>query len=646
MDDEKQGEGSEGSITGQPGDQQPGTIDRTTLAITLAALGVVFGDIGTSPLYAVRECFHGTHAIAISPTSILGVMSLIFWSLTVVVTIKYVGFVTRIDNHGEGGIFALLGQAQAHMGKIGPKGRSAVILMALLGASLLFGEGIITPAISVLSAVEGLSVATTAADPLVVPLTVVILLALFMVQHRGTSRIGSVFGPIMLTWFVVIAAFGLRQVLAAPEIFAALNPVHAVRFFAEHRLHGIVVLGSVVLVITGSEALYADLGHFGHRAISRSWICIAYPALLLNYLGQGALLLDRPEAALNPFYALVPRALLYPMVGLATTATVIASQALISGVFSLSRQAIQLGYCPRMRIIHTSSEKEGQIYIAGVNYTIMILCIAVVLMFRGSSGLAGAYGIAVTLTMTMTSLLYFVVVTRAYDWPAWKALPIVGLFLCFDIPNVSGNIMKILDGGWFTLLVAACVLTLMKTWKDGRKQVSRIMLEKRFPLELFLDDIATHDVKRVYGTAVFMTVSPEGTPSALLHHIKHNHVLHKNVLILSIRTVERPTVAPGERLKLENLGLGFYRLLAAYGYMESPSIPEIMDLAARMGLKTDPATTTYYLGRETLLTTGVSKMMGWRKMLFAFMARNASNPTSYFGMPPNRVVELGAQIEL
>ena len=399
MDDEKQGEGSEGSITGQPGDQQPGTIDRTTLAITLAALGVVFGDIGTSPLYAVRECFHGTHAIAISPTSILGVMSLIFWSLTVVVTIKYVGFVTRIDNHGEGGIFALLGQAQAHMGKIGPAGRSAVILMALLGASLLFGEGIITPAISVLSAVEGLSVATTAADPLVVPLTVAILLALFMVQHRGTSRIGSVFGPIMLTWFVVIAAFGLRQVLDAPEIFAALNPVHAVRFFAEHRLHGIVVLGSVVLVITGSEALYADLGHFGHRAISRSWICVAYPALLLNYLGQGALLLGRPEAAVNPFYALVPRALLYPMVGLATTATVIASQALISGVFSLSRQAIQLGYCPRMRIIHTSSEKEGQIYIAGVNYTIMILCIAVVLMFRGSSGLAGAYGIAVTLTM-------------------------------------------------------------------------------------------------------------------------------------------------------------------------------------------------------------------------------------------------------
>ncbi len=646
MQDEKQGEGAEGSVPGQCEEQGGGPLDRKTLAITLAALGVVFGDIGTSPLYAVRECFHGKHAIAVSPGTILGVLSLIFWSLTVVVTIKYVGFVTRIDNRGEGGIFALLGQAQAHMDRLGAKARSAVVLLALIGASLLFGEGIITPAISVLSAVEGLSVATTAADPLVVPLTVLVLLGLFLVQHRGTARIGSVFGPIMLTWFVVIAALGFRQVVASPEIIRALNPLYAIDFFAVHGWHGIVVLGSVVLVITGSEALYAGLGHFGYRAISRSWICIAYPALLLNYLGQGALLLHQPETASNPFYGLVPRALLYPMVGLAAIATIIASQALISGVFSLSQQAIQLGYCPRMRIIHTSSEKEGQIYIAGVNYTIMILCIAVVLMFKGSSGLAGAYGIAVTLTMTMTSLLYFVVVRRAYDWPFWKALPVVVLFLCFDIPNVSGNLMKVLDGGWFTLLVAACVLVLMKTWKDGRRQLSLVMLEKRFPIELFLEDVAVHDVKRVYGTAVFMTVSPEGTPAALLHHIKHNHVLHRNVLILSIQTSDIPSVAACDRLKIENLGHGFYRLVAAYGYMETPSIPEIMDIASRKGLKTDPATTTYYLGRETLLATGTSKMMGWRKRLFVFMARNASNPTSYFGMPPNRVVELGAQIEL
>ncbi|HQP31209.1 MAG TPA: potassium transporter Kup [Deltaproteobacteria bacterium] len=619
---------------------------KNTLTLALLALGVVFGDIGTSPLYAVKECFHGTHAIAMNHTTILGVLSLIFWSLTVVVSIKYVGFVTRVDNHGEGGIFALLGQAQTHMDKLRPRARSAVVFMTLVGASLLFGEGIITPAISVLSAVEGLSVATHAADPLVLPLTVSILLAIFLVQHRGTARIGRVFGPIMLVWFSVIAVLGLIQISNAPEILKAINPLYAYDFFAVHRLHGIVVLGSVVLCITGSEALYADLGHFGHRAIGLSWVGMAYPALLCNYFGQGALLLRQPEMAYNPFYGLVPKALLYPMVGLATIATIIASQALISGVFSLTQQAIQLGYCPRMRIMHTSSEKEGQIYIAGVNYTLMILCITVVLMFKESSGLAGAYGIAVTLTMTMTSLLYFVVITRTYGWPLWQALPIVGLFLFFDIPNVSGNLLKIVDGGWFTLLVAACVLTLMKTWKDGRKQLSRAMLKKRFPIELFLEDVAAHEVKRVFGTAVFMTVSPDGTPAALLHHVKHNHVLHEKVILLSIRTLDIPSVPACDRLKLDHLGQGFYRILADYGYMEKPNIPEIMDMVSLMVVGIEPATTTYFLGRETLLTTGTSKMAGWRKALFAFMSRNASNPTSYFGIPPNRVVELGAQIEL
>jgi len=617
-----------------------------TLTLALMALGVVFGDIGTSPLYAVKECFHGKHAIAFDHDTILGVLSLIFWSLTVVVSIKYVGFVTRVDNHGEGGIFALLGQAQSHMEKLKPRARSGVVFMTLIGASLLFGEGIITPAISVLSAVEGLSVATSAADPLVLPLTVIILFAIFLVQHRGTARIGRVFGPIMLVWFAVIAVLGLRQIISAPEILKALSPLYAIDFFVVHHWHGIVVLGSVVLCITGSEALYADLGHFGHKAIGLSWVGMAYPALLCNYFGQGALLLHQPELAYNPFYGLVPRALLYPMVGMATIATIIASQALISGVFSLTQQAIQLGYCPRMRIMHTSSEKEGQIYIAGVNYTLMILCIAVVLIFKESSGLAGAYGIAVTMTMTMTSLLYYVVVTRTYGWPVWQALPIVALFLFFDIPNVSGNLLKIVDGGWFTLLVATCVLILMKTWKDGRKQLSRAMLKKRFPIDLFLEDIAAHDVKRVFGTAVFMTVSPEGTPAALLHHVKHNHVLHEKVMLLSISTLDIPSVPSCDRLKVENLGQGFYRLLAQYGYMEKPSIPEIMDMASIMVVGIEPTTTTYYLGRETLLTTGTSKMSSWRKALFAFMSRNASNPTSYFGIPPNRVVELGAQIEL
>jgi len=646
MQETKPGEDMEGSIPGSCNDQGGSYVNKKTVALALGALGVVFGDIGTSPLYAVKECFHGQHAIALTHGNILGVLSLIFWSLTVIVTIKYVGFVTQVDNHGEGGIFALLAQAQSHMEKIKPRARSAVVFMALLGASLLFGEGVITPAISVLSAVEGLNVATKAADPIVVPLTTIILFSVFLVQKRGTGRIGRVFGPIMLVWFAVIALLGLRQIMNAPEILSALDPRCGLRFFTEHHLLGIVVLGSVVLCITGSEALYADLGHFGRRAIHASWVIVTYPALLCNYFGQGALLLVRPESVDNPFYGLVPRALLYPMVGLATVATIIASQALISGVFSLTQQAIQLGYCPRMRIMHTSSEKEGQIYIAGVNYTLMILCIAVVLIFRESSGLAGAYGIAVTLTMTMTSLLYYVVITRAYGWPVWKALPPVILFLCFDICNVSGNLIKIPSGGWFTLLVAGCILILMKTWKDGRKQLSRAMLEKRFPIDLFLQDVAAHNVHRVYGTAVFMTVSPEGTPSALLHHVKHNHVLHEKVILLSIRTMDIPSVPVCDRLKVDDLGQGFYRLLAQYGYMEKPSIPEIMDLAWEMGLSIDPDNTTYYLGRETLLTTGTSKMAGWRKALFAFMSRNASNPTSYFGIPPNRVVELGAQIEL
>jgi len=440
--------------------------------------------------------------------------------------------------------------------------------------------------------------------------------------------------------------FGVRQILISPEILKALNPFFAVEFFAAKQWHGFVVLGAVVLCITGCEALYADLGHFGRRAVGISWLAIAYPALLCNYFGQGALLLTRPELAYNPFYGLVPRFLLYPTVALATAAAIIASQAMISGIFSLTQQAIQLGYCPRMRIVHTSSEKEGQIYIAGVNYTLMILCIAVVLVFRGSSGLAAAYGIAVTMTMTMTSLLYYVVVTRSYGWQVWKALPIVALFLCFDIPNASATLLKIVDGGWVVLLIAACVLILMKTWKDGRKQLSRAMLKKRFPIELFLEDIAAHEVKRVFGTAVFMTVSPEGTPAALLHHVKHNHVLHEKVILLSIRTLDIPSVPACDRLKVENLGHGFYRLLADYGYMEKPSIPEIMDMASVQVVGIEPATTTYYLGRETLLTSGASKMAGWRKALFAFMSRNASNPTSYFGIPPNRVVELGAQIEL
>lgn len=639
-------ENADGSSPTHCPDQGRRPIDKGTLALALVALGVAFGDIGTSPLYAVKECFHGQHAIALTQANILGVVSLIFWSLTVVVSIKYVGFILRVDNRGEGGIFALLGLTPTGTDRLSPRFNATIVLAALCGAALLYGDGIITPAISVLSAMEGLNVATRAAAPFVVPLTCVVLCLLFFVQHRGTARIGRLFGPVMVLWFLVIATLGGMEIARSPHILRALNPWHAFAFFAANHVHGFIVLGSVVLCLTGSEALYADLGHFGRSAIRISWFGVAFPALLLNYFGQGALLLDHPDLSFNPFYGLVPRSLLFPMVALSTVATVIASQSLISGVFSLTQQAIQLGYCPRLRIIHTSSLKEGQIYITGVNYTLMLLCIGVVLAFEESSGLAGAYGLAVTATMTITSFLYFVVLTRTLNWPLWQAVPLVSLFLLFDVLYFGANLFKIVDGGWFTLLMAACVLILLKTWKDGRKELFLKMQEKRFPLELFLEDLAVHNLHRVYGTAVFMTVSPVGTPAALLHHVKHMHVLHERVILLSIRTVDSPSVPACDRLKIEDLGQGFYRLNAAFGFMETPSVPEIMRVAADQGLAFDPATTTYFLGRENLLTSGDAHMAAWRKMLFAFMSRNASNPTSYFGIPPNRVVELGAQIEL
>jgi len=646
MKDSQPPDDAEGSQSGKCPEPLPGHIDKTTVALALIALGVVFGDIGTSPLYAVKECFHGKHAIALNPGNILGVVSLILWSLTVVVSIKYVGFILRVDNRGEGGVFALLGLTPGGRDGLSTKTRSAIVVAALCGAALLYGDGIITPAISVLSAIEGLNVATRAAQPFVVPLTCLVLFLLFSVQHRGTGGIGRIFGPVMLLWFAVIAALGVMEIMRSPTILKAVNPWYAVEFFSINHLHGFVVLGSVVLCITGGEALYADLGHFGRRSIRLAWFGLACPALLCNYFGQGALLLDHPELAYNTFYGLVPKAWLYPMVVLSTVATIIASQALISGVFSLTQQAVQLGYCPRLRILHTAEEKEGQIYIAGVNYALMLACIGVVLAFRASSGLAGAYGLAVTASMAITSLLYSVVVVKTLKWPVWKAVALVAVFLVFDLAYFSANLFKLFDGGWFTLFVAAIILAMMKTWKDGRKELNRAMVAKRFPLDLFLADVGTHNIHRVRGTAVFMTVSPEGTPAALLHHVKHTHVLYEKVMLLSIRTLDIPNVPICDRLKVDDLGQGFYRLLANYGYMEKPNIPEIMRIAADMGHPTDPAVTTYFLGKETLLTTGTSKMAQWRKTLFAFMSRNASNPTSYFGIPPNRVVELGAQIEL
>jgi len=621
-------------------------LNKKLILLAVGSIGVVFGDIGTSPLYAIRACFHGKHAITPGMTNVLGVLSLIFWSMIIVVSIKYVTFILRSDNRGEGGIFALLGLLNASDKNFSRFIQSILLLAGILGAGLLYGDGVITPAISVLSAIEGLEVATSAATPFVLPLTCIVLVLLFSLQRKGTASIGKLFAPIMLLWFVSIGAFGIMQILREPTVFRAVNPVYALDFFMTNGMHGIVVLGSVVLCITGCEALYADLGHFGRDAIRLSWFSFVLPALLCNYFGQGALLIAHPEMNINPFYNIVPEFLLYPMIGLSTAATIIASQALISGAFSLTQQAVQLGLCPRVRIIHTSSAMQGQIYIPFVNYTLMIACIGVVIGFKESGALAGAYGIAVTGTMVITSLLYFLVLTHCRKWSLWKAIPLILIFLTFDIAYITGNTFKIADGGWFPLFVAAIIAMAMTTWKKGREELYRNLIGARLPLESFLSDLPKRYLPRVPGTAVFMTLSPIGTPPTLLHHVKHNHILHEKVVLLSIVTKDTPTVLAGERIKLTDLGQGFYRVEAFYGFMQKPNVPQIMKIAAQYGLVTDPMTTTFFMGRETLLTGGKSKMMRWRKAFFAFMSRNAGNPTSYFGIPANRVVELGSQIEL
>lgn len=622
------------------------SIPQRTFPLALGALGVVFGDIGTSPLYTVKECFHGLHAISPTETNLLGVLSLIFWSLTVVISVKYVGFILRADNRGEGGIFALLALIPREKKNSLARFDSVILIAAVFGAALLYGDGIITPAISVLAAIEGISVGSMAAKPLVLPLTCLILASIFMVQRGGTASIGSIFGPFMTVWFITIGALGLAEIVKAPQVLRAVNPVYAYRFFFINHFQGIVVLGSVVLCITGGEALYADLGHFGRKAIRLSWLAVALPALLINYFGQVAVILNHPNLAFNPFYALVPSIFLYPMVALSTIATIIASQAMITGVFSLTQQAVQLGFLPRVQIVHTSPRTRGQIYLPAVNYVLMIACIGLVLTFRHASNLAAAYGIAVTATMGITSILYFFVISRAWKWPPWKAVPPLVLFLIFDISYFGANVLKIPYGGWFTLAVAAVIAAIMITWRDGRAELTRKMESNRLPMEDFLTDVARHKVQRVHGTAVFMTISTVGTPPSLLHHLKHNHALHKTVILLSIRSMDIPLESEEKRLKIDTLGQGFYRIVAHYGFMEKPNVPDIMRIASAMGLPAEPPTTTFYLGRETLLTTGDSRMMQWRKHLFAFMSRNARAATVYFGIPPGRVVELGIQIEL
>jgi KUP system potassium uptake protein len=629
----------------EPGAHEAPT-GRRLAVLTLTALGVVYGDIGTSPLYALRECFKPEYGIHPGPGNILGVLSLILWSLILVVSIKYIVFILRADNRGEGGILALLALLLQQRRRADDRKRRLVLIaLGLFGAALLYGDGVITPAISVLGAVEGLEVGTPALAHIVVPITLVILFALFMVQRYGTARVGTAFGPTMLLWFVTIAVLGVRSIAADPAVLSAANPWHGVLFFRTHGMAGFLTLGAVVLCVTGGEALYADMGHFGKRPIRIAWFAVALPALLLNYFGQGALLLRDPKAATNPFYLLAPSAFLWPLLVIATAAAIVASQALISGAFSLTQQSIQLGYSPRMQIVHTSEEEAGQIYIPEVNKALMVGCLLLVVAFKNSSALSAAYGIAVTGTMAITSILFAVVARSRWNWSKLHVGALTAVFLLIDLSFLLANVVKIEHGGWVPLGMAIGVYTLMSTWKRGRVQLSELQAAGALPLDTFLQSLQKNPPLRVRGTAVFMTSNVGGVPVVLLHHLKHNKMLHETVILLSVQTRGIPEVGPDHNLAFEPLGQGFYRIVANYGFMQSPNIPEVLAQAAARGVAIPPMDTSYYLGRERLVLTGHAKMSRWRKGLFALMSRNARSATEFFQIPPNRVIELGAQIE-
>ena len=619
---------------------------RRLLALSLLALGIVYGDIGTSPLYAVRECFHGVHPIAVSPENIFGVLSLIFWSLVVVVMLKYHIYVIRFDNRGEGGILALMGLVGLDKSR-SKMVKGTLIAIGVFGAALLYGDGMITPAISVLSAVEGLEIATPFFKPYVIPLTIVILVILFFFQRRGTAGVGAVFGPIMLVWFTTLGVLGIRGILWAPKVLLAINPIYAIRYFAANGGHGFLVLGAVFLVTTGGEALYADLGHFGEKPIQVDWFSIVGPSLVLQYFGQGALLIRNPAAASNPFYLLAPKWALYPLVILATFATVIASQAIISGVFSLTRQAIQLGYFPRMQIVHTSSVEIGQIYMPAVNWAVMVATIVLVISFRSSDALAGAYGVAVSMTMIITTLLAYVVARDLLQWSALKAGLITVAFLIGDVAFLGANLFKIAEGGWFPLLIAAIVFTLMTTWRRGRQILNTRLGEGALTPQLFVTSLKARPPVRVPGTAVFMHRTREAVPPALLHSLKHYKAMHHQVILLTVVTEEVSHLREDERLQFDNLGEGIYCVAARYGFMEEPDIPALIErIGQEQHIKVPAMDTTYFLGRETLIITRRrSGMSTWREKIFASMMRNAESAARFFRLPANRVVELGAQIE-
>lgn len=610
--------------------------------LCLASLGIVYGDIGTSPLYAMRECFYGHHGVAPTHANVLGVLSLILWSLILIISVKYLILILRADNRGEGGILALatLVSDVLRRGKF-------LFLLGLFGAALLYADGMITPAISVMGAVEGLHVATPLFDYYVLPIAVLILVGLFLFQSRGTTGVGAVFGPITMIWFVVISLLGFQHIIRAPQVLAAINPIHGFEFFMLNGWRGFVVLGAVFLVVTGGEALYADIGHFGTAPIRLTWFAVVLPALTLNYFGQGALLLVQPDAAVNPFYRMAPPWALYPLVVLATAAAVIASQAIISGAFSLTMQAIQLGYSPRLKAVYTSERVIGQIYVPVVNWGLMVACVALVLGFRTSSNLAAAYGVAITTTMLITTILFYVVARGRWRWPAAAALPVAAFFITIDLAFFGANMLKIAHGGWFPLLVSAVILFLMLTWRKGRRVLRSRLGKICIPLDAFLCELKGQNIRRVPGTAVYMSGNRFGTPLALLHNLKHNKVLHEQVVLLTVRTEEVPFLAnPKDRVALENLHEGFWRAQIHFGFMEKPNLPAVLDRVKQPGLRFDPMRTTYFIGRETILATRNLGLSSWRGSIFAWMTRNAGDVTSYFCLPPNGVVELGARVEV
>ncbi|WP_313077572.1 potassium transporter Kup [Melaminivora sp.] len=620
--------------------------DRSRLpALTLGALGVVYGDIGTSVLYTLKEVFGSGH-VPFTPANVYGVLSIVFWTLTVIVSLKYVTLVLRADNHGEGGLVAMLALASQSVKDKAPALRKWMLLIGIFGTCLFYGDGVITPAITVLSAVEGLDVVSPTLRRAVIPLTLAILFLLFLVQKRGTAGIGRFFGPIMVVWFVAIAALGGYHIAGHPEILAALSPHHALGFIWRHPGISFIILGAVVLCVTGGEALYADMGHFGRMPIRIAWFSVVMPALTLNYFGQGALLLSHPEAVANPFFRMAPEWLMLPLVGLATVAAVIASQALISGAFSVTKQVIQLGYLPRLKIRHTSTRDTGQIYLPFVNWSLFAMIVLAVVLFRSSSNLAAAYGIAVTLDMTITTVLTFFVVRYGWNYPLALALAATGFFLAVDLAFFSSNLLKLIEGGWFPILIGAAVFTLMTTWKDGRALLTETLRQSSVDLPSFLAAIFVSPPARVAGTAVFLSAEPGAVPNALMHNLKHNKVLHEQNLFVTVRSHEVPWIGMAERLQVQALGHGCWQVVVHYGFKNDPDLPRALGLLADRRVALDPMTTSYFLSRDIVIPTPGSGLAPWREKLFAHMHHSATAAAEFLNLPSNAVVELGSMVEI